>query len=302
MKRFRFLLSLTTKDNDYQAEQAAVAERAARQLGVDLEIIYADNDAINQSQQLLRIIQSASATRPDAMILEPVGTGMPQVARAAVAAGIGWVVLNRDVDYVGEIRQAHSLPIFAISSDHLEVGRIQGRQFAALLPEGGQILYIQGPSTSDAAHQRTAGMLETKPDNIQVKTLVGHWTEAKAHQAVSSWLRLPTSKELHIGVVGCQNDVMAMGARKAFEEVANEAERSRWLALPFTGCDGLQATGQTWVRQGLLAATINIPANAGQAMELLLKAFHGPEPPERTLTVPLSFPAVAALASRAVVK
>src|SRR5215470_14909164 len=194
MKKLRFLLSLTTADNDYQHEQAAAAEQAARRLGVELQIIYADNDAINQSQQLLQIIQSSAETRPDAIILEPVGTGMPQVARAAAAAGIGWVVLNRDVDYVSEIRQAHSFPIFAISSDHLEVGRIQGRQFAALLPEGGHVLYIQGPSTSDAAHQRTTGMLETKPDNIHVKSLAGHWTEARAYQAVSSWLRLPTSR------------------------------------------------------------------------------------------------------------
>ena len=31
---------------------------------------------------------------------------------------------------------------------------------------------------------------------------------------------------------------MALGARKAFQEITNEAERSRWLSLPFTGCDG----------------------------------------------------------------
>ena len=41
---------------------------------------------------------------------------------------------------------------------------------------------------------------------------------------------------------------MAIGARKAFEELPNEADRERWLELPFTGCDGLPKTGQAWVR------------------------------------------------------
>ena len=85
MKDLSFLLSLTTADNDYQAEQALAAERAARRLGVSIEIVYADNDAVSQSQQILKRLQ-ASERRPDAIILEPVSvTAMPQVARAALA-------------------------------------------------------------------------------------------------------------------------------------------------------------------------------------------------------------------------
>ena len=67
MKKLNFLVSLTTNDNDYQIEQAAAAEEAARRLGADIQIVYADNDAITQSQQLLKIIQSPGA-RPDAIV------------------------------------------------------------------------------------------------------------------------------------------------------------------------------------------------------------------------------------------
>ena len=103
MKRPRFVLSLTTNDNDYQMEQATAAQETANRLKVDLEILYADNDAIQQSQQLLKIIQSNAASHPDGIIFEPVGgTAFPQVAKAAAAAGIGWVVLNREVEYVEE--------------------------------------------------------------------------------------------------------------------------------------------------------------------------------------------------------
>src|SRR5256885_710349 len=103
MKKLNFLLSLTTTDNDYQIEQAAAAEEAARRLGADVQIVHADNDSIAQSQQLLKVIQSRSDAHPDGIIFEPVGgTAFTQVARAAGAAGIGWVCLNRDVECVAD--------------------------------------------------------------------------------------------------------------------------------------------------------------------------------------------------------
>ncbi|MBZ5720826.1 MAG: substrate-binding domain-containing protein [Acidobacteriia bacterium] len=297
MKKLNFLLSLTNHDNDYQIEQAADAERVARKLGVDLTIITADNDSITQSQQLLKVIQSRSGAHPDAIIFEPVGgTGLPQVARAAAAAGIGWVVLNRDTEYIADLRKTFQVPIFSITSDHEEIGRIQGQQLSALLPKGGSILYIEGPGESLAAKQRTSGMHETKPVDVQVKAIRGQWTEASAHKAVSSWLRLSTSLDARMDLVAAQDDGMAVGAKKAFQELPNGAARDRWLSVPFLGVDGMPKTGQAWVRSGLLTATIVVPANAGKALEMLSQAVHtGVMPPERTLTVPISYPALNSL-------
>ena len=80
MKKLSILVSLTTNDNDYQLEQAVAAERAARQFGVGLQLIYAGNDPITQSQQLLKVIQTSGGVKPDAIVFEPVGgTAMPQV-------------------------------------------------------------------------------------------------------------------------------------------------------------------------------------------------------------------------------
>jgi len=281
------------------AGQASAATQAAQRLGVDIQILYAENDAITQSQQLLKIIQSSTGPRPDAIILEPAGgTALPQVARAATAAGIGWVVLNRDADYIEELRRMQKVPVFGITSDHQEIGRIQGRQFAALLPKGGSVLYIQGPTESLAAKQRTAGLCETKPVGIQAKLMKAHWTEDSAYKAVASWLRLATSQDAVIDLVGAQDDSMAAGARKAFHDHTTGAARERWLKLPFTGCDGLPKTGQAWVHSKLLTATIIVPPNAGQAMEMLVHALRGgPMPRERSLTVPNSYPPIEFLAA-----
>jgi ribose transport system substrate-binding protein len=297
MKKLRFLVSLTTDDNDYQIEQSESAEQSARKTGVEIQIIHAQNDAINQSTQLLKAVQSPKELRPDAIIFEPVGgTALPQVAKAAVSAGIGWVILNRDATYIEELRKTSTAPIFAISSDHVEIGRIQGRQMGALLRAGGSVLYIQGPSENSAAKERTAGMQETKPASVQVTTLKAQWTQESAQRAVRSWLKLTTSQRAAIDLISAQDDSMAMGARDAFKELTNEDERERWLKLPFTGCDGLPKTGQAWVRSGLLAATVFVPPNTGQAIEMLVDAIQNRKmPAERITTSAVSIPALDAL-------
>jgi ribose transport system substrate-binding protein len=116
---------------------------------------------------------------------------------------------------------------------------------------------------------------------------------------VRSWLKLSTSQKARVDLVAAQDDSMAIGARKAFQELPSEVDRDRWLNLPFLGCDGLPGTGQAWVHSGLLTATIFIPPNAGQAIEMLVDALQeGKTPPERALTPAVSVPSVEALRPR----
>ncbi len=301
MKRLRLLVSLMTRENDYQLEQAASAQQAATSLGIDAQIMFADNDAITQGTQLLKIIQSNRDARPDAIICEPVGGPcLPQVARAAAQAGIPWALLNREADYVVELRRTlPKLPIFSIGADQKEVGRIQGQQLAALVRNGGGVLHIQGPSENIAAKDRTTGLQATLPPDIPITTLRGQWTEESAQRSVESWLRLNTSQKITISAVGAQNDAMAMGARKAFSSMDNLTDRDRWMRLPFVGCDGVPKTGQTWVRTGMLAATVVIPATAGRAISIMHQALMTQvRPPERAFTSPESFPSVEQLAQR----
>jgi ABC-type sugar transport system substrate-binding protein len=297
MNYLHVVVALTTRDNDYQAEQSAAAAEVAARLGVKISIVYAENDAVNQSQQLLKIIQD-KAQRVDAILVEPVGTAMPQVAKAAVTAGIAWGILNREADYIAELRGETRIPVFAISPDQEEVGRIQGKQLAMLATQG-NVLYVEGPSSSSAASLRSKGMLSTKPAGVTMKLLKGDWSERSAHHALESWMSLSTSKELQVQAVVCQNDAMAMGARKALVDL-NETGREPWLHTPFLGCDGVSKTGQEWVRGGQLRATVVIPPMAGLALEMLVKAVNtGSMPAERTLCAPRSFPALAEIKSKA---
>jgi ribose transport system substrate-binding protein len=140
-------------------------------------------------------------------------------------------------------------------------------------------------------------LLETKSDNLTLRVLKAQWSEASAFKGVCSWLRLSTSHQVPIQAVCAQDDSMAMGARKAFEEC--RGQQGDWTKIPFLGCDGIPKAGLDWVRRNLLAATISIPANAGLAIEMIVKSINtGTMPLERTFTVAKPFPSCEVLAQQ----
>lgn len=216
---------------------------------------------------------------------------MARVATAAVQAGIAWAVINRSADYIGELWRRYKVPVLAVAEDHEQVGRIQGHQIGALLPDGGVILYILGPNTNPVVKARMDGMLATKPAAVQVRTLSGNWSEETGYQCVKSWRSLATSAKTQIALVVAQNDEMAMGARRAFEPVMG-AEWQERLNLPFTGCNaGIR--GREWLKAGLLAASVWLPLTAGLALEKLVQHINsGAQPPEQITIKPESIPAL----------
>lgn len=292
MEKLSFVVSLVDRNNDYQRAQGAAAEDAARRLGVDVQVLFAAGDAVEQSQQLSAVIQSRTK-KVSGIVLQPVGTGMQQLASAATAAGIGWVVMHKNVDYIADLRRGCNVPLFVLSTDHVEEGRIQGKQVAALLPDGGTVLGIVGPATDSISEQRLNGLRSTIPGNTRLLTVRGKWTEQSGYEAAAAWLRLSTSKQEPIALVLSQNDLMALGARKAFIEIATGDTKDRLTKVPIIGCDGLPDSGQLWVKQGSLTATVVLPALAGTAIEMLTSAIRdNTKPKELTIIDALSYPQI----------
>jgi len=101
---------------------------------------------------------------------------------------------------------------------------------------------------------------------------------------------------MKLGAVACQNDAMAIGARRAFDEVQDAEARREWLKVPFIGCDGVSRSGQEWVRRGLLRATVVTPAIMGQGVEIMINAIRaGNQPAEITTSRVVSLPSLEAL-------
>ena len=287
-KKKKLVASFLSDDQEFQVMQAADAKLAAQRAGLALEVLYAENNAVLQIQQLFRFVHAPEEERPVVIIVETVvGEGLERVARNAARVGIGWVLLNRRVAYLESLRQEWPrLPISMVSTDQLEVGRIQGRQFRALLPKGGSVLYLQGPADTSAARERLEGMQQAiAGGKLETKVLDAEWTEGSAEKAVVAWLRLKTSESFHPGLVGAQNDAMALGARKALI-----AQHKQWSRLPFTGCDGLPEGGQRLVDAKVLAATVVVPSNAGPAVDIVARFLSGEPVPPQIVLAPRSYP------------
>jgi ribose transport system substrate-binding protein len=290
MKKLRVVVSLPN-DNAYQHEQGIAAKAAGEKLGLDLQIMHAHDDPITQSQQLLEIIQSRSGTKPDAFLVEPVtGTGLPRVAEAAVAAGIAWVISNSDVDYVKQLRKSPQIPVFTVTQGQYEIGRLQGKQLAALLPQGGSLLYVEGPSMSSVAVQRREGMQSAVPRNVQITTLRSKWSETSAQQSTAAWLKLATSRAEKFNLVAGQTHELALGARKALQNVDNQEQRQAWLALPFIGI-GIAKQVKPLVDSHLLTAAVVTSVTMELALKTLIRAFESKiQPQEHSIVEVSSFP------------
>ena len=281
-------------ENDYRKLQAATAAKLAEALNIDVSVVYAQNEGITQSQQLLALIQGPVAVRPDGILMEPAGsTALRLVAQAATKAGIAWGLMNCESDYIEELSRQVTVPVFEVSADQMAIGRLQGEMIVASAPAGALVLYVQGPTSSGPAKQRASGTLvvvERSGRKLQILSRVSpDWTEAAGYRSISNWLKLKTAAVEPVRVVAAQNDLLAMGARRALGE-AREDQRERWLALPFFGVDGIPATGQKWVSQGALRATVVVPPVVEDAIQILISALRdGIRPPLRTLIAPHPF-------------
>lgn len=198
------------------------------------------------------------------------------------------MLLNRNGDYISELRKTYPTPVFGIGVDQEEIGRIHSRQLAHLLPQGGLVLYIAGPTTNPIVKQRIAGMNSTKPGNIQIRMVHGQLTEQSGYQAVKSWLELTTARTAPVMAVAAQNDSMALGAHQALQEALTTEEWARWSSLPFIGCDACRGSVDK-----RLSASIRLPVTAGLAVKTLVDAIRSKRRPEEwQQLIPVSCPSL----------
>jgi ABC-type sugar transport system substrate-binding protein len=292
----KVVVALQNERQEFQLLEAQVAQESAARAGLDIEVVFADDNAIQQIQQLFAYIRAPEDARPAALVVQTVsGEGFERVARNAVKAGIGWVLINRTGGYLDALRaERRDLPIASVSVDNDEVGALQARQLRALLPGGGHVLYLQGPADTSTARDRLLHAQKTIAGSpIELKILANEaWTEASGEKAVSAWLRLKSSEGSRPLAVCAQNDALAVGARRAIL-----AQRPEWSDLVFTGCDGSPDYGQRLVRAGELTATIVSPPPTGSAVELVCAVLAGK--PSRDLRLPSrSYPSEEDLARR----
>jgi ABC-type sugar transport system substrate-binding protein len=263
---------LRCENQEFQQAQAASALEAGKREGVPVEVSFAENSPFTQIQQIHSLVKRSPASRPGAIVVELVGPtdGYRAAARAALAAGVDWVEVSGLAPTIPLLRaEFPERFVVSVTTDEEGVGQIHAQQCRALLPSGGAILYVEGPSLQPEAMARRQALEEgLRGTRITIRrTLGGDWTEESAERSMETFLDQGSAHHLAPALVCSQNDAMALGVRRV--AVSRHLE---WARIPYLGCDGLPDGGQRYVDEGLLTATVVKPVTTGVAVKQVARA------------------------------
>lgn len=180
-------------------------ERAAQGKGLNVTYYDAKGDANLQVDQMKEALASGIKTM---VLLSADGNLVVPVVEQANEKGVIVIGVNRDINGGEHID---------VKSDDYEAGKLQGEYFAKSLPQGAQIVYIEGPSDQKSAQARWEGFKATCLDRrTDVKLLDmqdGSWSKTEGMKITALWLSLFPK----IDAVVCGNDQMALGAVAALK-------------------------------------------------------------------------------------
>jgi ABC-type sugar transport system substrate-binding protein len=283
-------LFLRSLENDYQQRLREDALAKASHLGLRVQVFAAGNDPARQVGQIDTAVKGAGEELAAVLVSPVFDDALAETARAVVSSGVGWVLLNREAEYLDRLcREQPNLAIFSTTPDQSEIGRLQGRQARAVLPGGGHVICVTGPPSTSSARRRTDGMKEELAGGAwRVTLLDGDWTSEGARLVLDGWMQGPGKTHDPPAVVCAQNDDMALGARQALRDAGSRTGNANLAEVPVTGCDGSPGFGQRLVREKRLLATVEVPSAAGPAMEWIARVRDGGERPPRLVMLPVT--------------
>lgn len=283
----------TKQEDAYQLLQEESAAAESRKAGIAAEIVFAPS--FDHLRVIRKRIGDKAAPPIDAVIVEPGTTTTAELILKDLKGRCGLVLLNAWLPEVAEYARAwgNGLPFGTVSTDHTQLGRIQGQQANALVSEGGQVLCVTGPHRSSAAMERLEGLRSSLRPGVTVyDTAAAGWTEDDGAGAFNSWYAIYKTRAFRVDVIAAQSDELAVGARRAAEELGNPAHREIFRKAKVLGVDACPAYGRKLVDEGRLAASVVTPANTGEAIRGLKDFWDSGVPfPLKALTHPGPYPA-----------
>lgn len=263
---YKIALIQQHQDNAFQLTVSAAAEAKAEELGIELEILSADQDAQKQISQ----IEQCVAEGYDAILYEPVNPdALGDASKAAADEGV--VVIN----IISAVTDWEDYGISAISlGDNVTAGEEEMRHVCELLDGKGNYAILTGPSADSGGLDRLQGYRNILADYPDMKEVVEPkdcaWDTAQALDTVSTWL---TAYDLD--AIICENDGMAVGA-------GNAAGKDSGIII--TGVDGTP-DGFEAIKGGLITGTVSQDggAMAANGLEAAVKLLNGETLEETTI-------------------
>ncbi len=253
---YKIALIQQHQTNAFQIAVSEAAEAKAEEMGVELTILSADQDAATQISQIEQCVSEGY----NAILFEPVDPdGLCDAAKSAADAGV--VVIN----IISACTDWENYGISAVSyGDNVKAGETEMQHVADLLNGKGNIAILTGPSGDSGGLQRMEGyenVLKNYPDMVQVVAPADcQWDTASAQATVESWL-----SAYDLDAIICENDGMAVGA-------GNAAGANSGIVI--AGVDGTP-DGFEAIKDGRITGTVSqnggaMAANAIEAAVTLL--------------------------------
>jgi len=250
-------------DNPYWITLKEGAEKAAKELGVNLTVLGTAEEGGGATQ--LAQMEDRIAAGDDAILLA-VRSGEAIIPAVKAAAEAGIPVIAVDAPPAGGEWVA------TIATDNFAGGYLGGKWIAEQVGGKGTVLVLEGiPGVPPSDNRRNGAQaaLAEYPD-IKVITLVGDLATAKAQSVTEDTL---TAHPDLVGVV-CGNDMMAIGAQAAV------ADRGLQDQVKIVGYDAIPAALEM-IADGRLGATVaQFPGKMGElGVEYAVRTLQGEEVP-----------------------
>lgn len=254
--KYKIAVIAQHQTNAFQIAIAEAAEAKAKELGVELTVLSADQDAATQISQIEQCVSEGYG----AILFEPVDPdGLTAAAKSASEAGV--IVINM----VSACTDWAENGIAAVSyGNNVKAGETEMQNVADLLGGKGNIAILTGPSGDSGGLQRMEGYENILKKYPEIKQVVSpadcKWDTAQAQATVESWL-----SAYDLDAIVCQNDGMAVGA-------GNAAGANSGIII--TGVDGTP-DGFEAIKDGRITGTVSqngadMAANAVEAAVTLL--------------------------------
>jgi ribose transport system substrate-binding protein len=259
-------LALSTQNNPFFVELKDGAQKAAKDAGVQLVVVDAQDDPARQISSVEDLIQK----RVSVILLNPTdSSALAGAVQSAQRANIPVITLDRGVD--GAEVASH------IASDNIAGGKMAADFLAKQLNGKGNIIELQGVAGTSAARERGKGF-DDQIATTGMKVVAQQPANFDRAQGLSVSENLLQGNN-DVQAIFAQNDEMALGAVQALA-----GKNKKILVVGFDGTPD----GKTAVQSGAMAATVaQQPEEIGKLGVETAKKLIDKQPVDKSIAVPL---------------
>jgi ABC-type sugar transport system substrate-binding protein len=213
----------------------AIAEQKAAELGVEL----IKQDGLDDSATQSSLLETAITQGVDGVVISPRDAqALAPAIQAVTDAGIPIVTVDRAVE------GAETLGHFG--ADNVRGGEIQGEYLLEILPEGGQIIELQGTVGASPAIDRSAGFNAVIGEHPEFE-IVFQQTAGFNRDDGLTVTEQALQANSEVDAIVCGNDDMCFGAANALSGFG--------LEVPIVGFDALPEALQA-IQDGTFTASV----------------------------------------------